>query len=76
MDAVNKHVLNWPRDALIAQMNTSVFGLIGFSGEASRGWDLLEYTQNLLPHYEDDWWMMSMHAISLCETGNHLSLWS
>ena len=23
----------------------------------------------LLPHYGDDWWMMSMHAISLCETG-------
>jgi hypothetical protein len=23
----------------------------------------------LLPHYGDDWWMMSMHALSLCETG-------
>ena len=68
-DAVHKHVSIWPRDALIAQMNTSVFGLIGFSGEASREWDLLEYTEKLLPHYDNDWWMMSMHAISLCETG-------
>ena len=68
-NAVHQHVSSWPRDALIAQLNTSVFGLIGFSGEASREWDLLEYTEKLLPHYDDDWWMMSMHAISLCETG-------
>ena len=66
--AVYKHVSEWPRDAMIAQMNTSVFGLIGFSGKAGREADLLEYTGKLLPHYGDDWWMMSMHAISLCET--------
>ena len=66
--AVYKHVSEWPRDAMIAQMNTSVFGLIGFSGKAGREADLLEYTGKLLPHYGEDWWMMSMHAISLCET--------
>ena len=70
--AVNSHVLEWPRDAMVAQMNTSVFGLIGFSGEVGRENDLLEYTERLLPHYDDDWWMMSMHAISLCETGRTL----
>ena len=70
--AVNTHVLEWPRDAMIAQMNTSVFGLIGFSGEIGRENDLLEYTEKLLPHYGDDWWMTSMHAISLCETGQTL----
>ena len=70
--AVQKHVSEWPRDAMIAQMSTSVFGLIGFSGEAGRENDLLEYTAKLLPHYGDDWWMMSMHAISLCETGQTL----
>jgi tetratricopeptide (TPR) repeat protein len=46
--------------------------LIGFSGEVSREVDLLEYTERLLPHYGDDWWMISMHAISLCETGQTL----
>ena len=71
--AVYKHVSEWPRDAMIAQMNTSVFGLIGFSGKVGREADLLEYTGKLLPHYQDDWWMMSMHAISLCETGQSLS---
>jgi hypothetical protein len=68
-DAVEKHLLEWPRDALVAQMNTSVFGLIGFSGALGREQDLLEFTEKLFPHYGDDWWMMSMHAISLCETG-------
>ena len=67
--AVNEHVLEWPRDAMVAQLSTSVFGLIGFSGEVGREVSLLEYTGKLLPHYGDDWWMMSMHAISLCETG-------
>jgi len=70
--AVQKHVSEWSRDAMIAQMSTSVFGLIGFSGEAGRETDLLEYTAKLLPHYGEDWWMMSMHAISLCETGQTL----
>ena len=70
--AVYKHVSEWPRDAMIAQMNTSVFGLIGFSGKSGREADLLEFTETLLPHYGDDWWMMSMHAISLCETGQTL----
>ena len=39
--AVYKHVSEWPRDAMIAQMNTSVFGLIGFSGKVGREADLL-----------------------------------
>jgi tetratricopeptide (TPR) repeat protein len=71
-EAVYKHVSEWPKDAMIAQMNTSVFGLIGFSGRLGRETDLLEYTKKLLPHYDDDWWMLSMHAISLCETGQTL----
>ena len=71
-EAVHKHVSEWPKDALIAQMNTSVFGLIGFSGRVGREIDLLEYTKKLLPHYDDDWWMLSMHAISLCESGQTL----
>ena len=70
--AVYNHVSEWPCDAMIAQMCTSVFGLIGFSGEVGRENALLDYTAKLLPHYGEDWWMMSMHAISLCETGQTL----
>ncbi|MEM7470245.1 MAG: tetratricopeptide repeat protein [Pseudomonadota bacterium] len=63
------HVLNHPRDALAAQLCTNVFGLIGFSGCAGREADMLAYTAYLTPHYGDDWWMSSVHAQSLCETG-------
>lgn len=67
--AVLAHVRDFPRDVMAAQICTSVFGLIGFSGEIGREAALLAYTSALLPHYGDDWWMMSMHAVSLCETG-------
>ena len=68
-EKVKAHVREFPCDAMAAQMCASVFGLIGFSGEVGREAELLAYTSDLLPHYGDDWWMMSMHAISLCETG-------
>ncbi len=64
------HVLDHPRDAMVAQLCTNVFGLIGFSGIEGREADLLAYTAQLLPHYGEDWWMLSMHALSLCETGH------
>jgi tetratricopeptide (TPR) repeat protein len=66
---VKRHVSEFPRDALVAQLCASVYGLIGFSGEVAREAELLAYTSALLPHYGQDWWMMSMHALSLCETG-------
>lgn len=66
---VQSHVRDYPRDTLIAQLCSSIFGLIGFSGEVGREAELLAYTSALMPHYGDDWWMMSMHALSLCETG-------
>ncbi len=66
---VQQHVRDYPRDALVAQLCTNVFGLIGFSGEVGREAALLAYTSALLPYYGEDWWMMSMHALSLCETG-------
>jgi hypothetical protein len=68
-DHVRAHVAAHPRDALSVQLCTSVFGLIGFSGCPGREADLLAFTAALLPHYGEDWWMMSMHAISLCEAG-------
>ena len=67
--AVKAHVQTYPRDALAAQLCTNIFGLIGFSGEVGREAALLAFTEALLPHYPGDWWMMSMHALSLCETG-------
>lgn len=66
---IRKHLTKHPRDALLAQTCTSVFGLIGFSGRPGREAELLAYTESLRPHYGDDWWFLCQHAFSLCETG-------
>ncbi|MEP4198522.1 MAG: tetratricopeptide repeat protein [Aliishimia sp.] len=66
---VEEHVQTWPRDAMAAQLCAGVFSLIGFSGEIGREDALLAYTTQLSPHYGEDWWMMSMHAMAMCETG-------
>lgn len=63
------HVREHPRDAMVAKLCSNVFGLIGFSGEVGREAEMLAYTSALMPHYGDDWWMMSMHALALCENG-------
>jgi tetratricopeptide (TPR) repeat protein len=67
--ATREHVADYPRDALVAQLCTSIFGLIGFSNQPGREAELLAYTAGLLPHYGEDWWLLSQHAFSLCEVG-------
>ncbi len=67
--AIRAHVNTWPRDALVAQTCSSVFGLIGFSGQPGREAEILAYTAALMPHYGEDWWMTSQYAFALCENG-------
>ena len=68
--AIRTHVADHPRDALVAQTCSSVFGLIGFSGKPGREAEILAYTSALLPHYGEDWWCLSQYAFALCENGN------
>ncbi|MEE4189359.1 MAG: tetratricopeptide repeat protein [Roseobacter sp.] len=68
--AIRTHVEAYPRDAMIAQTCSSVFGLIGFSGQPGREAEMLAFNASLLPHYGDDWWAISQYAFALCETGN------
>lgn len=67
--AMKEHLFDHPRDAMIAGLSTGVFGMIGFSGHAGREAELLAFTSDLMPHYGDDWWMLTQHAFSLCEVG-------
>ena len=67
--AIRAHVDEYPRDALVAQTCSSVFGLIGFSGQPGREAEILAYTAALLPHYGEDWWCLSQYAFALCENG-------
>ncbi len=67
--AVYEHVKDWPKDVMIAQMCTSVFGLIGFSGLPGREAEQLAYTLRLAPYYEDDWWCRAQLAFAQLEVG-------
>lgn len=68
--AIRAHVEQFPQDALVAQTCSSVFGLIGFSGQPGREAEMLAFNASLMPHYGDDWWAISQYAFALCETGN------
>ena len=68
--AIRAHVDMYPRDAVVAQTCSSVFGLIGFSGQPGREAETLAFNAAILPHYGDDWWALSQYAFALCETGN------
>ncbi|PHQ96278.1 MAG: tetratricopeptide repeat protein 38 family protein [Marinosulfonomonas sp.] len=67
--AIRAHVDQYPRDVMVAQTCTGIFGLIGTSGLAGRESEQLAYTTTLVPHYGDDWWFLGQHAFALCETG-------
>ena len=66
---IRTHVAEFPRDVLLAQTCTSVFGLIGFSGRPGREAEQLAYTTTLAPHYGDDWWFLCQHAFAQMEVG-------
>lgn len=67
--AVFDHVREWPKDVMVAQMCTSVFGLIGFSGLPGREAEQLAYVMGLAPHYGDDWWCRAQMAFAQLEVG-------
>jgi len=67
--AIRAHVQDYPRDAMIAQTCTGVFGLIGFSGRAGREAEQLAFTTTLAPAYGDDWWFLGQHAFAQGEVG-------
>ena len=67
--AIRTHLLEHPRDAMIAQTCTGVFGMIGFSGQPGREAEQLAFTSMLAPHYGDDWWFLCQHAFSQVEAG-------
>ncbi|MFK7879740.1 tetratricopeptide repeat protein [Roseobacter sp.] len=69
LQAVYDHMDRFPRDAVVAQTSSSIYGLIGFSGQPGREAQALAFLSRLAPHYGDDWWFASQYAFALCETG-------
>ena len=70
------HVMEFPRDTMIVQPLTSVFGLIGFSGLAGREAEQLAFLTTLAPSYGDDWWFNCQFAFAQVEVGQTDRAWN
>lgn len=66
---IRAHILDYPRDALVAQTLLGVFSLIGFSGRVGREAEHLAVAEYLAPHYEGDWWFPAQMAFAHLELG-------
>jgi Flp pilus assembly protein TadD len=69
--ALEAHVAQWPRDAMVLNTNANPNGLLGSSGQMGQKARLAAMMDRLAPHYGDDWWFASAHAMALNETGRH-----
>ncbi|TAG50223.1 MAG: tetratricopeptide repeat protein [Betaproteobacteria bacterium] len=69
--AIKSHLSMYPRDAVVLQPATGIFGLIGFSGRIDREAEFLALMNEYAAHYANDWWFSSIHAFAECEAGFH-----
>src|SRR5215813_2520324 len=67
--AVYAHLAAWPRDALIVSVAANPNGLIGGSGRIGQKHQIVVLMDSLAPHYGDDFWFTSYHAMALSEDG-------
>jgi len=68
-ELIRAHLMEYPRDVIMAQTCMGVFGLIGFSGLPGREFEQLAFTTSLAPHYGNDWWFLSQDAFAQIEAG-------
>ena len=67
--AVNKHLTAWPCDALVISIAANPNGLIGSSGRLGQKHQIAELMDSVAPHFGDDYWFLSYHAMALSEDG-------
>ena len=67
--ALYTHLTVWPRDALIVSSGANPNGLIGGSGRIGQKRQIATLMAGLAPHYGDDFWFLSYHAMALSEDG-------
>ena len=67
--ALEAHLAQWPRDAIVLNTTANPNGLIGSSGEVGQKARLAALMTALAPHYGADWWFDSSYAMALCENG-------
>jgi len=69
IDAMYAHLTAWPRDALVVSTGANPNGLLGGSGRIGQKHLIAALMENLAPHYGDDPWFLSYHAMALSEDG-------
>jgi tetratricopeptide (TPR) repeat protein len=69
IDAMHAHLAAWPRDALVVSSATNPNGLIGGSGRIGQKRRIAVLMDSLAPHYGEDFWFLSYHAMALSEDG-------
>lgn len=69
--ALDAHLAQWPRDAMVLNTNANPNGLLGSSGQVGQKARLAAMMDRLAPHYAGDWWFASAHAMALNEAGRH-----
>jgi tetratricopeptide (TPR) repeat protein len=67
--ALRTHLAAWPRDALVLSTAANPNGLIGASGRIGQKHEIAVLMDSLAPHYGDDFWFLSHHAMALSEDG-------
>ncbi len=67
--ALYAHLNTWPRDALVVSSAANPNGLIGGSGRIGQKHQIAELMDSLAPHYGEDFWFVSYHAMALSEDG-------
>ena len=67
--ATQAHLVQHPRDAMVASPATGVFGLIGFSGRQGREPEQVAFLEALRAELADDWWFQAVYAFALEEVG-------
>ena len=67
--ALYAHLAAWPRDALVVASAANPNGLIGGSGRIGQKHQIAALMDSLAPHYGDDFWFVSYHAMALSEDG-------
>jgi tetratricopeptide (TPR) repeat protein len=69
IDALYAHLTAWPRDALVVASAANPNGLIGGSGRIGQKHQIAALMDSLAPHYDEDFWFLSYHAMALSEDG-------
>ncbi len=67
--ALYTHLARWPRDALIVSSAANPNGLLASAGRIGQKRQIAMLMDSLAPHYGDDYWFLSYHAMALSEDG-------